>query len=74
MNKLTHTTLRKLSQNISQPQNMRRFYKESTFIENPHPYHPLHKYIIKLDNKTMKTPYRHLLAVPSPILALVVTS
>ena len=62
------------SHGITQPQNMKRFYKESTYTPNPNPSHPLHKYLIKLDDKTMKTPYRHLLAVPSPVLALLVTS
>ena len=59
---------------ISQPQNMKRFYKQSTFVANTNPTHPLHRYLIKLDDKTMKTPYRHTLAVPTPILALLVTS
>lgn len=43
MNKLTQSILQKFCQNYSQPQSMRRFYKESTFVLNPNPSHPLHK-------------------------------
>lgn len=74
MQTLTRTLVHRLSTHgISQPQNMKRFYKESTFSVNPSPVHPLHKYLIKLDDKTMKTPYRHVLAVPSPMIAFLLT-
>ena len=67
---------------VQQPQNMKKFFKEATFVVNDKPAHPLHKYlwkiayryVIKLDAQTMKTPYRHLLAVPNPTLAFLITS
>lgn len=31
---------------IQQPSNMRKFFKQCTFIENPKPAHPLHRYQI----------------------------
>lgn len=36
--------MQKVSHGISQPQNMKRFYKEATFVNNPSPSHPLHKF------------------------------
>jgi hypothetical protein len=45
---LTLSLLKKFNHGISQPQNMKRFYKDSTFIANPTPSHPMHRLNILL--------------------------
>ena len=83
MNLLTKNIFRGISNATGQSaNNMRRFYKESTFKLNDKPAHHMHKYffhlirryLVHLDDKVMKTPYRHTLAVPSKALALMISN
>lgn len=64
MNNLLTPLLRRysLTHNLN---HLRRFYKRVQFCANPKPQHPAHRFLITLDGKTIKTPNRHLLAVPS---------
>lgn len=55
---------------IGNIQFLRRFYKRATIELNKQQAHPLHKYVIQLDGKSIKTPNRHTLAVPTERLAL----
>ena len=57
-----------------QQNNMRRFYKEAAVAVNPKKLHPLHKYLLLLDGKTIKTPYQNPLAFPSSTLAFLVAN
>ena len=67
--------LAKYSQEIKQQQNnMRRFYKEAHITPNANPKHPLHKYLVLLDGKTIKTSYQNTLALPSEKLAFLVAN
>jgi chaperone required for assembly of F1-ATPase len=43
----------------------KKFYKKASVEINPSPGHPLHKYTVKLDGKSIKTPNMHVFGVPS---------
>ena len=49
---------------------LKKFYKRATFEKIAQAPHAKHKYAIKLDGKTIRTPNRHALAVPTERLAL----
>ncbi|CAD8194222.1 unnamed protein product [Paramecium pentaurelia] len=54
---------------VQQPKQLKRFYKEATVEMATNPTNPYHQWLVKLDGKTVKTPYKNTLAVPSPQLA-----
>jgi len=53
---------------------MKRFYKEAHLGPNPQAKHPLHKHLLMLDGRTIKTPYQNPLALPSQKLAFLVVN
>lgn len=53
---------------IQPPVQIKRFYKAAT-VERANSTHPMHQWVVKLDGKTVKTPSRNLLEVPTPQLA-----
>lgn len=55
------TQLKRNMSTLGSVNRIRKFYKEATFELNPNPVHPKHKYLIKLDDKTIKTPNKHIL-------------
>lgn len=62
----------KAQSSIGNLHHLRRFYKRATLELNEKTAHPKHRFQIKLDGKTIKTPNRHILAVPTERLALLV--
>ncbi len=42
-------------------QQIKKFYKEVSIEPNPNPAFENHRYLIKLDDKTVKTPNKHIL-------------
>jgi chaperone required for assembly of F1-ATPase len=53
---------------------MRRFYKEAHLGPNPQPKHHLHKHLLLLDGRTIKTPYQNQLALPSQKLGFLIAN
>lgn len=50
----------------------KKFYKLATVDKNPSPAHPSHKFTVKLDGKSIKTPNMHIFGVPTEQLAFLV--
>ena len=57
-----------------QQNNMKRFYKEAHIKVNKKPHHSLHRHLLLLDDRSIKTPYQHPLAFPSKPLAFLVAN
>lgn len=50
----------------------KKFYKLATVEKNSNPSHPAHKYTVKLDGRSIKTPNMHIFGVPTEQLAFMV--
>ena len=51
---------------------LKKFYKKATVEKLENPPNPTHKFTIKLDNRTVRTPQRHIIATPTYELAYLI--
>lgn len=59
---MLHYLFKRNIQSYQTLQQVKKFYKDVTVEPYKNDTHPLHKYAIKLDNKLVKTPNKHVLA------------